>query len=277
MKKDFLDSINVKSPCDKVWDEMTGSNQVRFCSYCETNVHNISVMNRAEAEKLITKSNGKLCIRIEKNTSEKITIAPPKFTQIKRRATIAAGILATSLTLSALTYGQGEPLTPKENPSQTQNDKSQRKGQKQTLPTVSGVLKDSAEAALVSGAKVTLQNKETQQIYSTQTNVEGFYELKNVEPAIYEITFEAVGFQKMILDDVEIRLNVNLNNNLLLTNTAIVGLYSTEPTLEVVKEQPMMTIQQRPLLDLPPNPNRIFLGLIASPQDQKTNKKKKKN
>jgi Carboxypeptidase regulatory-like domain len=275
MKKDFLDSINVKSPCDKVWDEMTGNDQVRFCSHCETNVHNLSAISRAEAEKLITKSNGKLCIRIEKNTSEKIATAPPKFIQIRRQATIAAGILATSLTLSTIAYSQGKPTIPKDNSNQTQKDNSAKS--KQNLPTISGILKNSAEGALISGAKVTLQNKETQQIYSTQTNVEGFYEFKNVEPAIYEITFEAIGFQKMFLDNVEIRLNENLSKNLSLTYTAFVGLYSAEPTLEIIEQQPTMTIQQRPLLDLPLNPNRIFLGLIASPQDQKTDKKKKKN
>ena len=114
MKKDFLDSINVKSPCSESWDEMKGNDEVRFCSHCAKNVHDISAMTRAKAEKLVKNSNGKLCVRYVKNPNGKLITTPPKLTQIKRRATFAAGILATSLTFSALTYAQGQPIQSKE-------------------------------------------------------------------------------------------------------------------------------------------------------------------
>ena len=33
-KINFLDSINVESPCSESRDEMQGSEQIRFCSHC---------------------------------------------------------------------------------------------------------------------------------------------------------------------------------------------------------------------------------------------------
>ena len=57
-KKKLLDSINVKSPCSESWDEMFGNDEVRFCSHCAKNVHNLSAMTRQKAKELIKNSNG---------------------------------------------------------------------------------------------------------------------------------------------------------------------------------------------------------------------------
>jgi len=42
---------------------MIGSERVRFCSQCSLNVFNLSSMNRSEAESLIARTEGRLCIR----------------------------------------------------------------------------------------------------------------------------------------------------------------------------------------------------------------------
>ncbi len=286
MKKNFLDSIDVKSPCSESWDEMKGNDEVRFCSHCAKNVHDISAMTRAKAEKLVKNSNGKLCVRYVKNPNGKVITAPPKLTQIKRRAAIAAGVLATSLTLSALTYAQGEPMQSKGNPNQTQKEKSPKSGQTQISAIISGEVKDE-NGAVIPGAKITLRDKQTEKIRITQSNDDGFYEFRDVAPAIYDIEVESPGFKKLVMQNVEIAGNLNLNKTLTLdVGETVVGLLSIEadPIVNPSESKPTMDIQFRTIEGLPLN-GRTFttMGLTAfgtnekDSKNKKPKKKKKKN
>jgi hypothetical protein len=58
-----LDDLKVAAPCSADWGAMTGGERVRFCARCELNVYNLSGMTRAEAEALITNTEGRLCVR----------------------------------------------------------------------------------------------------------------------------------------------------------------------------------------------------------------------
>src|SRR5215470_16980060 len=58
-----LDNIRVASPCPANWDEMLGTDRKRYCGECKLNVYNLSDMTRAEAERLLTESEGRLCVR----------------------------------------------------------------------------------------------------------------------------------------------------------------------------------------------------------------------
>lgn len=42
---------------------MIGTDQSRFCGQCSKNVYNLSGMTRGQAEELITRSEGQLCVR----------------------------------------------------------------------------------------------------------------------------------------------------------------------------------------------------------------------
>jgi hypothetical protein len=42
---------------------MTGDERVRFCGQCELNVYNLSAMTKAQAENLIVRTEGRLCVR----------------------------------------------------------------------------------------------------------------------------------------------------------------------------------------------------------------------
>jgi hypothetical protein len=59
----LLDQIDVASPCTASWDEMSGTDQVRFCSHCRLNVYNLSEMPREQAENLVRSREGRLCVR----------------------------------------------------------------------------------------------------------------------------------------------------------------------------------------------------------------------
>jgi hypothetical protein len=58
-----LKNVHVASPCPASWDGMIGNDRVRFCGQCELNVYNLSSMSRDEAEALITRTEGRLCVR----------------------------------------------------------------------------------------------------------------------------------------------------------------------------------------------------------------------
>lgn len=73
-------------------------------------------------------------------------------------------------------------------------------GHAQFRAGVQGVVTDSA-GGVVSGAKVTLVNKETNQSQSTQTSDEGFYRFSSLAPGLYSITVEKQGFKKRVVDD----------------------------------------------------------------------------
>ena len=58
-----LDDVRVASPCKADWNEMYGDERRRFCGDCKLNVYNLSGMSREEAERLVTNSEGRLCVR----------------------------------------------------------------------------------------------------------------------------------------------------------------------------------------------------------------------
>lgn len=235
-KKSVLNSIEVKSPCNESWDEMFGNDEVRFCSHCAKDVHNLSAMTRQKAEKLL-KSNKSLCVRYIKNTQGEIVTAPPKFTQITRRATIAAGVLASSLVLTTMTYAQAapEPVQTKRTSTQTSKEKPSKTEQNQQLSMFSGKVQDS-EGAVIPKAKVTLKNTKTEKVFFTQTNNDGFYQFLNIEPSVYELTIESFGFNKSVYRNIGISEGMKLEKNLNLVGELTIGVVT-------IADPPMIEIE----------------------------------
>ena len=60
----LLDRIQIAAPCSADWEGMAGDERVRHCGQCRLNVYNISEMRREEAERLITTTEGRLCVRL---------------------------------------------------------------------------------------------------------------------------------------------------------------------------------------------------------------------
>lgn len=57
-----LDHIRIASPCTVPWSSMQGDDRTRHCGQCNLIVFNLSNMTRPEAEALIIKHQGRLCI-----------------------------------------------------------------------------------------------------------------------------------------------------------------------------------------------------------------------
>jgi hypothetical protein len=272
-RKTFLDKIDVQSPCNENWDEMFGNDEIRFCSHCAKNVHNLSAMTRQKAEELVKNSKGGLCVRYVKNPSGKLVSAPKKLTNIKRRATIAASVLATSLALTTHTYAQGEPIVKKENVVQNDKTQANQDKSKQGFSTISGTIKD-ANDALILNAKVTLKDTKNEKIWETKTDENGEYIFRNLEPSVYEITAYSIGFKKLVISNIEVLKDSILEKNLSLEIEAIMGDIVVAPSDEIIKE----------IQSLPVNKNSseiMNLKPINYPKEKSKNKKfkpkKKKN
>src|SRR5215510_8021258 len=84
-----LDHLRIAAPCSANWDQMFSfeDKRVRFCSQCNLNVYNLSGMSRNEAETLITKTEGRLCVRFYRRADGSILTqnCPVGLKVIKRR------------------------------------------------------------------------------------------------------------------------------------------------------------------------------------------------
>jgi len=58
-----LSKIKIAAPCKAEWRFMYGDDRVRFCGQCNLNVYNLSSLAREEAEDLIRRTEGQLCVR----------------------------------------------------------------------------------------------------------------------------------------------------------------------------------------------------------------------
>src|SRR5437899_3777769 len=95
-----LANVSVATPCPADWDNMIGGDRVRFCGQCQLNVYNLSAMSKFEAESLIARTEGRLCVRFYRRKDGSILTdnCPIGLRALKRRAlriktAVAASVL----------------------------------------------------------------------------------------------------------------------------------------------------------------------------------------
>jgi hypothetical protein len=83
-----LRNVKVASPCPADWDRMIGDERARFCGQCELNVYNLSTMSTLEAESLIARTEGRLCVRYYRRKDGSIITqdCPVGLLRLKQRA-----------------------------------------------------------------------------------------------------------------------------------------------------------------------------------------------
>ncbi len=59
----LLRSLYIAAPCPVSWSSMQGTDQVRHCGQCNMKVYDLSEMTETDAEALLEKEEGKLCVR----------------------------------------------------------------------------------------------------------------------------------------------------------------------------------------------------------------------
>jgi hypothetical protein len=99
-----LDDVKVAAPCPARWDEMRGSEQVRFCSQCSLNVYNLSGMSKREAESLIARTEGQLCVRFYRRADGTVLTnnCPVGLRALRRRVSrLTTAIISAALSFLA--------------------------------------------------------------------------------------------------------------------------------------------------------------------------------
>src|SRR3982751_5984456 len=94
-----LDDVRVAAPCNAGWDNMVGTERVRFCGQCNLNVYNLSAMTKRDAEHLIAETEGRLCVRYYRRTDGTILTknCPLGLRALKRRLSRIATITASAV------------------------------------------------------------------------------------------------------------------------------------------------------------------------------------
>ena len=94
-----LDNVSVATPCPADWEAMIGGDRVRFCGQCQLNVYNLSAMSRHEAESLIARTEGRLCVRFYRRKDGSILTedCPVGLRALKRRASRIWRAVASSV------------------------------------------------------------------------------------------------------------------------------------------------------------------------------------
>src|ERR1041384_5264719 len=94
----LLDRARVASPCPAKWEGMTGDERARFCSSCNLHVYNIAELTRADAEKLVANTEGRLCVRLFRRSDGTVLTrdCPVGLRALRRRAAkVTATVFAT--------------------------------------------------------------------------------------------------------------------------------------------------------------------------------------
>src|SRR6185436_3746422 len=92
----------VAAPCEAEWRFMYGDDRSRFCGQCSQNVYNLSTMTREEAEDLIRRTDGQLCVRFYRRRDGTILTknCPVGLRAIKERLTgTSAAVIKGLLTV----------------------------------------------------------------------------------------------------------------------------------------------------------------------------------
>lgn len=204
--KHFLSNLTIPSPCNADWNSMTGNDQVRFCEHCNLHVHNLSEITRSQAQRLINKSNGRLCVRYHRdpNGGPCTLPLPQKLHRIARRASrLAAGAFSATLSVtSAVAQDSTSSQSNHGNPtSVTQPNAGWTAG-----ASVAGTITDQ-NGAVIPGATVFLWSDELQVSLYASTSFSGQFRIENLQAGVYKLRIDAPGFAADQTDGVYVQAN----------------------------------------------------------------------
>ncbi|MGH9929818.1 MAG: ankyrin repeat domain-containing protein [Pyrinomonadaceae bacterium] len=191
--KNFLNNVTINSPCSADWDSMIGNDQVRFCEHCNLDVHNLSRMTRTQAERLVARSNGRLCVRYHHDPAGRpltLTVGQ-KLHRISRRVSrIAAGAFTATLSVTGAVAQSSTSFQSdsSNNPSATQPNARWAPGS-----SIVGTITDQ-NGAVIPGATIALSNEEFKVALYVSTGFDGQFKIDDLQAGVYKLRVEAPGF-----------------------------------------------------------------------------------
>jgi len=108
-----LDKLRIASPCSASWEQMDGTDRVRYCEQCGKNVYNLSAMSRSEAEMLVAGPGPLPCVRFYRRRDGTILTGdcPVGQRRIKRRRAFLTAAPVFVLGIYAWLLSLFEPAT----------------------------------------------------------------------------------------------------------------------------------------------------------------------
>lgn len=109
-----LEDIRIASPCHASWDAMQGDDRVRHCGSCQKNVYDLSNMTRDDAEALLEKTEGRVCVRFYRRSDGTVLTqdCPVGLARVRRRLALIGAGVAAGLGLVAAFFGLRRDETP---------------------------------------------------------------------------------------------------------------------------------------------------------------------
>jgi hypothetical protein len=180
---------------------------VRFCGHCSLNVHNLSLLTRSQAERLISRSNGRrLCVRYHQDPAGGPLVLPisQKLHSIGRRVSrIAAGAFTATLSISsAVAQNSASSLSDSSNlPNAMQPDV-----RVSFNSSIAGTVTDQT-GALIPGATVFVSNEEFKVALYVSTDFTGQFKIDRLAAGVYQLRIEAPGFASDQADAIYVQAN----------------------------------------------------------------------
>lgn len=218
-----INKLRVASPCSVGWETMSGDERSRHCNSCQLNVYNISDMTRTEAENLITKREGRLCIRLYKRADGTVLTkdCPVGLRAFRKRAARLAGAtLATILGLVSISFGQKED---KKAIDASKLDIVRKVSQENIL---SGTILD-PNGAIIPGAEILLF-KDKINVAKRTSDEKGDFSFSALLTGTYSLEVRSPNFKPYKIKNIKINNNENSQLKILLqldADTVIVGIF----------------------------------------------------
>jgi hypothetical protein len=188
----MLDQIKIASPCSADWEQMEGTDRVRFCGECKKNVFNLSAMTRRDAEALLRTTNLDLCTQIYRRADGTVLTADCsvglrlKIARARRRIGWAA---SAALGLSTAFAQQGDLI-------------------------LAGKVTD-ATGAMIARASVTIVNERTGAKVLTSSDESGSFSVTTLGQDFYTVSVVSSGFSTATKKDVQLKGKLDLQFELL--------------------------------------------------------------
>jgi hypothetical protein len=94
--------LKISSPCPKSWDDLVGDQRIRYCGQCKLNVYNFAEMDREEVERIVRKSEGRLCgtlyVRGDRTATLRDCPSARARTLVRRAVKVASFLLLAGFT-----------------------------------------------------------------------------------------------------------------------------------------------------------------------------------
>lgn len=227
MRIDVVDRLRVAAPCPVNWEQMQGTESVRFCDLCNLSVYNISELTRREAHELIAGTEGRICARLFRRSDGTVLTrdCPVGLRAIRRRvARRTAAIFAAIASIGASAFGhaRSDPTVSRGSTlefSLTANVPSSAE--------LSGQITDPRGEPL-EGAIVTLTSELTNQKRSIKSDKQGRYRFIVSEFGRYslKVTLDYFGPYQQ---ELALHSGDGLRHDISLTPGGLVGVIVIEP------------------------------------------------